>query len=180
MCVAYRQDSEVGTMKIYWEFFKSFDVSDFEKAVKSSIATSEFFPTVAKIFKALEQITNIVPTEADVINDLKVAMVRYGTQPQYMTESPKFKYPMSNALAEEIGWQSMGDMREEEFQKSVHFRYSAVADHYRNCLYSGQEFPINRIKGKFADTSFNNQLSSGATKLGGLLEQIQSDKNDGE
>ena len=150
LCVAYRQDSNVSTMKLYWQYFKSFDDNDFKRCIQSTIATSEFFPSVATLMTALEHITNIVPTEADVILDYMNTMHRYGTV--HMNKSPEFKYPVTHALAEELGWFESGRMKEEELKKSIHFRYPMVIEHYRKCIYSGTDFPLNRIKGRFSES----------------------------
>lgn len=133
------------TVKVYWLRFQGVDSEAFYRATQEAIGESEYFPTIARINKFLPKPPEQeIPSEAEVMCDLYNAIRKYG-----FYESPRFKFPITNAVAEELGWENICNMEAEKLPDAVHFRYKPIAAHYEKCLQTGEDFPINRMKGLF-------------------------------
>jgi len=147
------------TMSLYWDYFKDIDSDKFKKIVVEILAKEEFFPKIATIRKYLSKgLIAGIPTLLDVINDFRHAVLEHG-----IYESPVFKYPITHAVVEAIGWKQMCQATMDENSKTFTFRYEETRNLYETCLIEGREFPINTIKGIFAETGEPMQLPSGKT-----------------
>jgi len=158
LCVAYQKETGKATMRLYWGAFKHLSEQMFTDAVDKAIGTCEFFPTVAKLNMILEEYIRDIPTEEDVLNDLKKALIDYG-----IYSSPVFTYPVSHAIAEAVGWKTLCNSTPESFNNMVHYRYGSVVNEYKNSLRDNKPFPINRIKGLFEERGEKVKLPSGQT-----------------
>lgn len=159
LSMAYDTEVKEGTLVIYWQWFKTIKPEAFIQAVDRCILLEQFFPKIATINRYLNQsLIDSIPTELDVHNDLKRAILKYGRY-----ESPVFKYPITQAIVEAVGWFVMCDSTPDQNNKSVTFKYPAVRDQYKQCLLDGRKFPINRIKGLFETQGERIKLPSGNT-----------------
>jgi len=166
LVIAYSKEVPTPLMQIYWQGFKGLSDADFTHIVDCAISTCEFFPTVAKLNEVMELNLELIPTESDVMNDMWSAIKNSGAY-----ESPEFKYPVTNALAEELGWKNICNSTDSQVVDMVHFRYKGIANNYSNSVRTGKGFAVNKIKGIFEETGTPVKLQSGNTAY------VQRDKN---
>jgi len=147
------------TMDLYWDYFKDVDSDKFKKVVVDIIGKEEFFPKVSTILKYLNKgLIADIPNLLDVINDFNRAVVECGVY-----NNPVFKYPITHAIVEAIGWKEMCNSTQDSNNKTFTFRYDETRQAYEDCLVSGRKFPINKIKGLFETIGDQVQLPSGKT-----------------
>jgi len=142
LLAAYGKQIDENTVNVYFEYLKDIPTGTLKNAVNTAIRTEEFFPSVATLRRIAVENQNNVPTEAEVMADLRQAIKEYG-----IYESPKFLNDVTHAIAEEVGWNAICNMDEIRMQETIHFRYKPVANQYKHAKIDGSEFPTTRLQG---------------------------------
>jgi hypothetical protein len=147
----YRQKIDKALSDSYYLFLKEYSVKEFREAVVKIVKAEKFFPSVAMI---VDYINGEECTEIEMKADIMNAITSYG----YYSD-PKFKYKISQAVADDIGWVAMCRMSVEDLNSQIHFRYKTVLEDWKDCKRTGREFIVSPIKGYFGESS-----RSGSTK----------------
>jgi len=142
---AYGKVADTKTIEVYYKFLNDIDKNILEKAFQTAIKTERFFPSIATLRRiALDEI-DAVPSESDVIIDMRNAIQDFG-----IYENPQFKYKITQALAEELGWETICNSPVEKLNETLHFRYKSIAEHYKKTLQKGEAFNVPQIEGLHA------------------------------
>ena len=140
----YRQKIDKVLSDSYYLFLKDYSVEEFRMAVVKIVKSENFFPSVAMI---VDTINGEECTEVEMKADIKNALTSYA----YYND-PKFKYKISQAVADDIGWVTMCRMNLEDLNSQIHFRYKTVLSDWKDCKRTGREFIVSDIKGHFGES----------------------------
>ena len=165
MFLAYRQPLDSEITDIYYRFLKKHPIDKIKKAIADLISTSKHFPSISEMMEIMvEDEASEVEIRADIFN----AISEYG-----IYKNPKFKYQISYAVTDDLGWQSMCKMKRDELNDIIHFRYTPILETWRECQKKGLPFKLPGAKGIFGERG-----KSQFRQIGDLLnENNQSDKN---
>ena len=136
----FRQSIDPQLADSYYFFLKEYSLEDVRKAVVSLIKTEKFFPSVSQI---IGEIVGEECSEMEMKQDVIDAIQTYGSY-----KSPQFKYQISHAIADDIGWMNMCNMREKELGDLLHFKYKNVSEEWKKCKQLGEEFILPAVKGR--------------------------------
>ncbi len=163
---AYGKQVDEKRIKVYYEYLSDIPTDTLKNAVNTAVRTEEFFPSIATLRRIAVENLNDVPSEAEVMADLRQTISKYG-----IYESPKFQHDITHAIAEEIGWNTICNMNENKLSDTIHFRYKPIAHQYKQAKIDGREFPTTRLQGLY---EMNNKRigHTGAVSLKTNVEKI--------
>lgn len=163
--IAYRKPLDSEATNVYFKFLKGKPIDKLKAAIAGIISTSKHFPTIAEILEfMLEDEASEVEVRADILN----AISEYG-----IYKKPKFKYEISHAMVDDLGWQTLCTYQRKDLDALIHFRYEPILSSWRNCKNKGLPFKLSGVKGIFEGRG-NDQFK----QIGDLIaENDQSDKN---
>jgi hypothetical protein len=143
MFLAYRKPLDSEATDIYYRFLKNNPMDKIKKAVADIVTTSRHFPSIAEIMEAMvEDEASEVEIRADILN----AISEYG-----IYNNPRFKYQISGAVADDLGWQAMCKMERKDLNDMIHFRYDSILQTWRECQKKGLPFKLPGVKGIFGE-----------------------------
>jgi hypothetical protein len=136
----FRQPIDTALADSYYLLLKDYSEEDFKRTVVEAGKTLKFFPSVAELIDILN---GEECSEVEAKTDIIKAISRYGS---YST--PKFKFQISHAIAEDIGWLNMCTMKEEELGRLIHFKYKNILEQWKRCKRDNTEFILPTLKGR--------------------------------
>ena len=139
MFLAYRQPLDSETTDIYYKFLKKHPIDKIKKAITDLISTSKHFPSISEM---MEIMVEDEASEVEIRADILKAISDYG-----IYKNPKFKYQISGAVADDIGWQAMCKMRREDLNDIIHYRFEPILSNWRECQKKGLPFKLPGVKG---------------------------------
>ena len=162
--LAYRKPLDSEATDVYYRFLKNHPMDKIKKAITDLVASAKNFPSISEI---LEIMVEDEASEIEIRADIFHAIAEYG-----IYKNPKFKYQISGAVVDDIGWQSMCGMKQDELNNMIHFRYEPILRNWRDCLKKGLPFKLPGIKGIFGERG-----KSEFRQIGDLLNETNpSDK----
>ena len=165
MFVAYRKPLDSEATDIYYRFLKKHPMDKLKKAVADIISTSKHFPSIAEM---MEIMVEDEASEMDIRADIMNAISEYGVY-----NNPRFKYQISGAVVDDIGWQAMCKMTREDLNDMIHYRYEPILSTWRECQKKGLPFKLPGAKGIFGEHG-----KSQFRQIGDLInEDIQTVKD---
>ena len=148
MYLAYHKPLDSEATDVYYRFLNKYPIDKIKKAVADIISTSKRFPTIADM---LEIMVEDEAGEVEIRADIMDAIAEYG-----IYENPQFKYQISSAVVDDIGWQTMCKMKREDLNDMIHFRFEPILSTWRECQKKGLPFKLPRLKGIFGERGKSN------------------------
>jgi len=151
-----------GTMLVYAEALKTINLPTLEAAMLKLIQTSKFFPSVAEIIEAAEEIKDIVcDKEKATAADAWEEVIRQ-VNDAFIYKKPVFSSPVIEKAALSMGWTSLCNLPVEGMN-------TARAQFIR--IYENE---LKRVKNKAVITNVLSRLSAAkvAAIVGGASEKL--------
>ena len=148
MYLAYHKPLDSEATDIYYRFLKKHPIDKIKKAVADIISTSTRFPTIADMLEIMvEDEAGVVEIRADIMD----AIAEYG-----IYKKPHFKYQISGAVVDDIGWATMCNMTREDLNDMIHYRFEPILSTWRDCQKKGLPFKLPGVKGIFGERGKSN------------------------
>jgi hypothetical protein len=141
--VAFGKPIDTDLSDTYYLFFEKYEEQTFKQGVVKCVENDKFFPKVADLLNYMIQDEAL---ECDIRADILRAVGKYG-----IYSVPSFKYQISHAIAEDIGWVTLCMMKPDELNNLIHFKYDPILSEWRNCQKEGREFLLPSMKCLLSD-----------------------------
>ena len=156
---AYNREISKEVADVYYGYIKNFTIEELKFAIDDVIKKEKFFPSISTL---LDSMVDDGVDESMIRADILKAISGFGRY-----KSPKFNHQISQAISEDIGWETMCNMSIEDLGTTIHFRYEKTHNAWINAKKNGTEFLTSPIKALF---EVRNGRGNGFKKLGDINE----------